>query len=520
METLQAAAKYWSILSMLGIFLSGLLLYGKRSGCMAATLYVLVSPITDSIDADYGAWMIAPYVWATAAMIWSVRSGRLGSIVLAGVLLAVAGLLKRQAAVLFPIFALVPLMGRWVIWPKDWVGIHQAKKAVAALFIGLGIGFAPIMLWYASKGALSTFINSYFFSESGWKYVKGDSDLWDQVLRVGDGFLGFPEYVATPTLLATVAIFMAVRIDKPWTGRGDFLASHLALSFIGAALGLRFFKGYYLQLLPALVWISAHPAGPISIWFRRDVWSGWKQSLRNSMLCFGALVITFPAALHDGMAVDDIRTRREKARDLTAQAIGTVIRENSNSEDRIWVWGRWAWPVYFHADRRPATDFPKTLSVFTSNLTNTWRRPTKNTGFIESPWPVLMEQLERDRPLFIVLSHNENYHKFKALRQFIRREYRAVRMQSRGFSVYRRKDHSVHVPDEFRRGRGKAKRAAKKKARRRRGRSGATRSSQPRKANALKTDQGLKRSPGPRKPTKTHSSPPGATQKKTKTQSP
>ena len=140
-----------------------------------------------------------------------------------------------------------------------------------------------------------------------------------------------------------------------------------------------------------------------------------------------------------------------------------MIRENSNSEDRIWVWGRWAWPVYFHADRRPATDFPNTLSVFTSNLTNTWRRPTKNTGFIEeSPWPVLMEQLERDRPLFIVLSHNENYHKFKALRQFIRREYRAVRMLER-LLVYRRKDHSVHVPDEFRRGRGKAKRAAKKK---------------------------------------------------------
>ena len=28
-----------------------------------------------------------------------------------------------------------------------------------------------------------------------------------------------------------------------------------------------------------------------------------ETELRNSMLCFGALVITFPAALHDGMAV-------------------------------------------------------------------------------------------------------------------------------------------------------------------------------------------------------------------------
>jgi len=487
MDTLQTTAKYWSILSMLGIFWTGFLLYGRRAGCIAAFIYVLVSPVTDSIDANYGAWMIAPYVWATGALLWSAKTGRLRYLILAGVLLAIAGLLKRQAAVLFPIFALIPLLHRWANWPEHWLGFGDARKAVIALFSGLGVGFAPIMIWYASQGALVPFVKSYFFSESGWKYVKGDAELWDQTLRIGDGFLGFAEYIATPTLLATVAIFMVVRPGSPLTARGVFLAAHLGMSFIGAALGLRFFKGYYLQTLPALVWISAHPRGPISVWFQLDLWASWKDKFKTSLLALGAFMVVFPALLHDGMAVNEIRTRRETPRDLTAQSISRVIRENTASTDEIWVWGRWAWPVYFHADRRPATDFPKTLSVFTTNLTNTWRRPTKNTGFIDdSPWPILMEQLTQERPKFIVLSHNENYHKFKALRDFLRREYRAVSMNARGFSVYGLKGRTVNVPDALKRSRAQRKRKARKKNLRRRGRS-----SQPKKNRVRKTQKRL-----------------------------
>ena len=133
-----------------------------------------------------------------------------------------------------------------------------------------------------------------------------------------------------------------------------------------------------------------------------------------------------------------IRKRRQSPRDAVAQKIGRHIRNHSNPDDSIWVWGRWAWPVYFHANRPIATDFPKSLGVFTTTLTNTWRPATKNTAFDpKSPWPELITQLKRDEPKFIVLSHNENYRKFNGLNRLLRQRYQPVKgLKTRGFSVY------------------------------------------------------------------------------------
>lgn len=215
----------------------------------------------------------------------------------------------------------------------------------------------------------------------------------------------------------------------------------LVFSFVGAALGLRFFKGYYLHVLPALVWISAHPDGPVVQWFDQTLWSGGRRILRSLGVVIVLISVSLPAAISDAHQLSTIRKRRAVARDLNAQKIARYIKQNTTETDRIWVWGRWAWPIYFHADRLAATRYPKTLGVFTTTLTNTWRRPTKNTEFDpKSPWPLLIKQLKDDAPAFIVLSHNENYRKFKAMNKLLRAKYRAVRsLKVRGFSVYRLK---------------------------------------------------------------------------------
>ena len=441
LTVLQAVACGWAILAAIGIYVGGHLLYDRRAGLIASALYTIAAPITDSIDINYGAWMMAPYIWSTVFFIRGQDRRGGWWLVASGATLAIAGLLKRQAAVLFPLLAVLLLVAPLLDCNERWRAHGRPWRKLLWFLGGLALGFAPLLAYYAYRGHLGAFISHYFFSEVGWQYVKGALTWGERLSRVGDGFLGFWEYMALPTLLAVLSV-AAGGFHRRWTARGVLLGGHFWMSFVGAALGLRFFKGYYLQILPAAVWIAAHPDGVLHRWLYRRNWRGRRVVGRNLAALALLLLALSPALLSHQSQLSRIRTMRSKARDTKAQKVAAVIGRSSQAGDEIWVWGRWAWPIYFHADRPAATAYPKTLGLFTTTLTNTWRRPTKNTAFDpQSDWKTLMSQLKRDRPVFIVLSHNEKYRKFTALNALLTAEYRAVRGPwKRRFSVYRRRD--------------------------------------------------------------------------------
>ncbi len=441
---LQATVCAWALLGGLGVYLAGRMLYGARAAAVAALLYTVFAPISDSIDINYGAWMVPASIWATVFFVAGLKRGRVGWLVATGAMLAVAGLLKRQAAVLTPLFYLVAVLPR-LERPEGWAPALPWRPTLLAFGAGLSLGFAPILLFYLAHGELVPFVEHYFFSKGGWRYVAGEVDTWGKVLRLGDGFLGFFEYMATATVLSIMTLAAAVWPKQRWTVPGVLLAGHFWLSFAGAALGFRFFKGYYLQILPAAAWIAAHPNGPITRWLDRDAWHRPLRSLAVVALLGAALA---PAVIQDVGELRSIRKQRAHPRDQLPQKIARVVRENTDPGDRIWVWGRWAWPVYFHADRLSASRVYKQLGILTTNLTNTWRRATERTRFVEdSPWQPVIAELEWYEPAFVVLSHNEDYSKFTALKRLTRDRYRRVpNLSVRGFSVYHRKDLKLRAP--------------------------------------------------------------------------
>ncbi len=447
--TLQRVACAWALLAGAGVYVGGVLLYGRRAGVVAALIYTVFAPITDSIDINYGAWMAMPYVWATVALIAGLRGGRAGYFAVAGLALAWAGLLKRQAAVLFPLFLVVLLYRRWVR-PDGWADAPPRRRATGLLFLGLAAGFGTLMAYYLAHGALGTFVHDYFFSEGGWRYAAQGRLGWGEKLpRVGDGFLGFWEYMATPSLLAAMTLVGAYRPGRPWTLRGALLGGHFWLSFLGAALGFRFFKGYYLQVLPAAAWIAAHPDGALTRWLRAEAWTGPARRRAGAAavaLCTALALV--PALINDVGQLKAIRARREHPLDREAQRAARVIVPNTGPEDTIWVWGRWAWPVYFHADRLAATRYYKVLGVVTNNLTNTWRRPTEPTRFVAGgPDADLIADLKKNRPAFIVVSHNELYRDWTAFKALLASDYQPVpNLRMRQFTVYNRRDHVLVKP--------------------------------------------------------------------------
>ncbi|MCB9546381.1 MAG: glycosyltransferase family 39 protein [Myxococcales bacterium] len=443
LTTLQQVACVWAILAAFGIYAGGRLLGGRTAAGAAALLYTLAAPITDSIDINYGAWMIMPYVWASVACLAALRSGRLRAWFLAGLVLALAGLFKRQAAVLFPLFFWV-LLARHFPRPAGWApGVDRLRGALA-LGAGLVVGFGTLGLYYLSVGELGTWIQHYFFSSGGWRYAAQTGlDAGEKAVRVGDGVLGFWEYMAVPSVLALATPLLARR-GEALTVRGLFLAGHFALSFVGVAVGFRFFKSYYLQVLPAAVWIAVLPGGPLLRWRWRPR-GGW---LRPALLGAALLAVLVPAARHDAGQLRQIRQMRAAPRDADVQRIGRVIRANTDADDTIWVWGRWAWGVYFYTDRLAASRYYKVMGVLTTNLTNTWRRPTTPTRFVHgAAEDELMADLRRKKPAFIVVSHNEDYSDFKEFRRLLREDYRAVpHFPMRRFNVYHHKDHALREP--------------------------------------------------------------------------
>lgn len=449
LATLVRLACFWSMLAAVGVYVGGRLLYGRRrEAAVAGLLYAALSPVTDSIDINYGAWLITPYIWATVFFVAGQKSGKRRWMLAAGATLAVAGLMKRQAAVLFPVFALIILMERWLARPDHWPTLPESDRRRwyqgGALIAGLALGFGSLIAVYMVWGGADQFIRHYFFSDAGWQYVGGSTDASGKLSRLGDGFLGLWEYLALPSILALTTLVGAragSTTGTPWTVRGVLLTAHFWMSFIGAALGFRFFKSYYLQLLPAAVWIAAHPEGALVRWMRPALWQGsLRHKIGQGAVACVMLLALVPAAMGDLEELGKIRKWRTHPRDAEAQKIGRYIQAHSEPEDTIWVWGRWAWPVYYHADRLSPTRYYKVLGVVTNGLTNTWRRSTQKTKFIAAgPHQEIVDELMAGRPAFIVTAKNEDYSGWTALRGLLKSEYELVpSLRLRGFKVWRR----------------------------------------------------------------------------------
>src|SRR5262249_55506724 len=141
---------------------------------------------------------------------------------------------------------------------------------------------------------------------------------------------------------------------------------------------------YYLQVIPALCWIATHPRGILTRWFSRAAWPRGARSIAwTAILPLACATALLPAAIHDGATIAIFQGERAGIPGYKheAMAIGKLIQEKTKKTDTIWVWGRWAWPIYYYADRLSATRFYKVLGLITNELDNTWLKRTSQTRF-------------------------------------------------------------------------------------------------------------------------------------------
>ena len=457
----QLLAVIWSLIAAIGVGIGSWFLYRHLGLALLGTgLYICLSPFTDSMDINYNTWMITPYIGSGILLIYLSQRAELPekseledrNLLLlwlgCGMTIALAALMKRQGAALFP-------LGLWMaLRSQDW------KRSTILFVLGSIITFSLFFSIYLGVEHGERAPLSFFFSESGWHYLLSDLQVdTEQKLvrprlpRLWDGIIGVGVHTPLLGLLALLS-FLCSLLHGSDADRNNkhfgfdprrLLIVILSLSFCGASLGLRYFKGYYLQLLPALIWLAVDPR--LWCWSRQR----WHLILLSpaSKLASVRLVLLFvmiasaltlmPKAVESAY-LHVKRTRILRSRPLyppTPQIKQLSLALNLRSQQTqvddeyptLWVWGRRAWPAYFYTQSRSPTRYFKTLGVLTTQLNSTWnpRRRSDPTRFDpQTPWREAIAELQQEPPRYIILSLNVPTRGFQALHGLLKQHYRSV----------------------------------------------------------------------------------------------
>jgi hypothetical protein len=399
-DRFQLWANTWGVLSLVALAAMAWRTWGPLAGCVAAVVYGLHDAWLDTMDANYVTWAQLPMVLSAAWTLASMRCdhvlGRRGGFVVAGALAACAALMKTPAGVALPLALAGACLRR-----DGW------RDAIAVV-TGAAMGFAPIVLHYMARGELGALWSGYVMNEWTYQYVAtGSAMLGEDALS--EGVLATIFFLALPLTLAAFAA---------WPPTGDrrvalVLWLWLGLTLVAASVGFRFYKGYFLApLAPACV-LAAAPWGLL----------GRASRLRWPVRVIAVLPLLV-LVLRCWTTLDAERKNRSLPHDQGSRAIARHLNANLSEGTRIWIWGWHLWDVYAYTGRLAGTRFYKVEELITSPNDSTWRRPRTPLKFVDGEIAeVLVEELDANRPEWIVLGSAVPSRDFRALNVFLREEY-------------------------------------------------------------------------------------------------
>ncbi len=384
-------AAAWVLLTMAGLFSIAQRLGGRRAGMFAALAYALVQPWATAKNLAFNGEMLMnlPLVWAYALILPTRRAHIFAPLlapVLAGVLLALAFLLKQPAAI-----AAVPLGLYLLCAPlrrkdRNWSGSIGQAGALTAGFAAM-LGGAAAILWH--NGLLG----------EAWYWTLADHGVphifWLHAAEHTALFLLF----ALPLWLPLLA-WQSLR--QAWRGREAELCTvlgWLAVSVVGAAAGGRFYPHYYIQIVPPLAVLAG-------VFHARQNDRGDDPTGMARPLCLshrvGGLSLRFAglwlaAAAVVSLCVQSWQLLGERA----PSAAGNYVRTHAKPTGRLFVWGQQT-PFYIDAGILPASryiaSFPLTGYIFGGDLPGVSTRDR----IVPGAWQNLASDLRRQPPQFII----------------------------------------------------------------------------------------------------------------------
>jgi 4-amino-4-deoxy-L-arabinose transferase-like glycosyltransferase len=425
----------WILLTMGGLYALGKALLHRDVGLVAALLYSIytASEHYHLLAFNGEVMMNLPIVWALYLALQPNTSGRGLALVVSGVLLCCAFLIKQPAAM-----AALPV-GMYVVLPAYRAQRHLRLRhsVVHATLLttsyGLTLGLVVLVLY--TQGILR---DAYYWTIGDHALVHGPTDpvFW----RVGLGMsLGFA--VAWHPLVCLCCLSVrecCTRGGRYWAHlRAEYTALLLLFgcACVGVAASGRFYNHYFHQLLPALVLLSA----PVltAIWTHT-------RTYRFCLLQPRTLKVLL-ASTAAGFLIANTVTLWLQRPD---NELSTYVRDHSTPADKVFFWGQVDY-LYAEARRRPASRY-----INAAPLTGyIWGSPTHldpdydtTSRILPGAWDILQAEFQQSPPLFFVDCDPETEAKkypplrYPFLKHLLEQDYEVVLSTPKGV-IYRRIDH-------------------------------------------------------------------------------
>jgi 4-amino-4-deoxy-L-arabinose transferase-like glycosyltransferase len=369
----------WTLATMAGLYVIAKQLFDRQTGLISALFYSVFQPWLSFKNLAFNgeAVMNLPIVWA-----WAIGFRRSSlkwrpELLVAGALLCAAFLLKQPAAI-----AAIPL-GIYLLLPSYRIsrGLTRTQCVVQAAILTTGF-FGCLALFAVVLQEQGIFHETVY-----WTIVNHTIPyiFWENGILMTLAFVG----ACLPLLMGAA---MAIRDRRGfWAGRKSeqmALLGLLVASAIGTAAGARFYDHYYIQLIPPLTLLAAPYYA--QLWTGRLQPPNWLLRPALTYVWLAATIVAF--SISHWLALAARRVPLET---------GRYLLENSDPNDRIFVWGDKP-RIYLEARRRPACryilSFPLTGKVFGGLIPGLDTR----SRILPGAWTTLEQDFARHPPTYIV----------------------------------------------------------------------------------------------------------------------
>lgn len=439
-------ANIYTLGTVLAVFLVTRKLAGSAAGCLAALLFAIFSPGPNigggSVNTEV--FMVLPYTLAAYSFLKVVETGKRDGYFFVGLWTGLACTIKQVAVVNLFWVAGYLLVRMWRA--KEWDIRARVVTDGLWVMVGAGLPWIPFLLYFYVKGALKEF---YFWQVSfNLGYISSGQQNFPNFLIFVDRFREVLRENSLLWLLALTGIGWGrqgvsagltsgqTAASSSWKPMAWILmATWPVFSFLGVALGGRFYEHYFIQMIPSLAVLGGvglqvlihkirslgidvlkRPAGPIMAGI--FAWA------------FVVFIIT-EAPYYFKYNGDQISYHQYKTPLFSVtRFIGMYLKKHTQPDDLVFVW-RVNPEINFYALRRTPTRSP----VFVD-----WGAMLPMDLHEE-----VMQSLQQTPPKFIVVL--EPMHSFTALAEYVHQHYQEENAPDLEtlkklipFQVYRRKE--------------------------------------------------------------------------------
>lgn len=341
-----------NVATILLVFVIGRRLYGRAVGAIAASSFALLSldPWIMGVFAHATHFVLLPALAGLWLLLRAPTARRATSLVVGGVLLGLAVLVKQHGFVFLP-------LGAFVVWECNHAAGHGAKRILRELALLAGgaiLPFAVLCAVFQYQGVLGNF---WFWTFQYAREYVAVIPMSAFVTNLVQGLERVTQVTALLWLVGGVG-FIALWIGR-W-GRTEkwFLTVLLAASFVAICPGLYFREHYFVLLLPAVALLIGVAFVSAARLMARAMPGPFARTLAAAaFLALALFVVVRERDFFFRMSPEEVsRARYGRNPFIESVAIADYIRARTTPADRIAVLGSEP-QICFYSGRRSATGY-------------------------------------------------------------------------------------------------------------------------------------------------------------------